>query len=500
MIEVYEETEAEQEWSRRKDVTGHEKDFSLLAKFVLERISFAACGRREVVCVRRCSGFWFVFNGKVYDRLDAERMGVLARRCLNRCYYRKRTKTGEEYEERLDPTTHTVQETLNAMVELRGVVSELEPDQDQDELVCESGRVDLHTGALRPHDATVFSTRMARVELPREAGPELAAARERWLAYLAALELGDATLGYIRRAFGYSVTGRGCEKAFFFLHGEKNTSKTTVLRLVQDVLGKTRSGGYSADTDCTDWLDNGPKNQGHTDSLMVVEGARLVFGDETGENARFHEARIKRAVGGSGSELPMSRKGEQGRSVPIRFGLWFSSNHLPYTQDNATQERLKLITHTKVVENPDPNFQARFLTPHMRQAILLWLVEAAGEYLKSGLGTEPPSVILAREEYALENDWFGTFLRERLGRKTNMWADATPLKATAINAECARWAKEMGIRTPVSPTKLPKMVERRTGVKGRMLHGCKVFDGLALRYDSEGFPREGVVDLELVQP
>lgn len=367
------------------DITGHQRDYAWIAALCLARINAASGAELGSCGVRRCSGLWFVFNGQVFERVDSEKMGTLIRPILNLCFFKQRQ--GENYTWRdLNPTSTSVSEVLQAMVSLPGVLSDAQPDQNEDELIVANGRVDLASGFISAHSAHVFATKMVKAELPLGTSPALEAAEKAWTAYLDSLELGAPTLEYLRRAFGYSLTGRGCEKAFFFLHGEKNTSKTTLLRLVMDVVGRTSQGGYAADTECADWLDKGPMGASHTDSLMGIEGARLVFGDETGENAKFNEARIKRAVGGMGSALRMSAKGEKGRDVPMRFGLWFSSNHLPSTSDNATQDRLKLITHTKVVENPDPSFQRRFVTEAMRAVILRWLVGAAGDYLKSGLG------------------------------------------------------------------------------------------------------------------
>lgn len=488
----------------RIDLGPHHENYTWIAKnAVLERVNTLRGVRRGELSIRFCSDFWFVFNGQVFERMTHRRMAALVRPLLELCYYTKAVGRGAQstfVPVDLNPTTHDVNETMAALEALPGVRSDLEPDQNTDELICASGRIDLRTGRVSPHSASVFATRMIPLELPGEQDEELSVARAAWSSYLEGLDLGAATLAYLRRAFGYAMTGRGCEKAFFFLHGEKNTSKTTLLRLVINVIGFTNGGGYAAETDCIDWLDRGPQNSTHTDSLMSIEGARLVFGDETPENARFNEARLKKAVSGGGATMRMSAKGEKGRDVPILFALFFSSNYLPYTGDNATQDRLKLVTHTKTVENPDPNFQARFMTPAMRQVVFRWLVDAASDYLANGMGQEPPSVILARQEYASDNDWFGTFLRERIGRKVNLWKGVEPLRASSIGSELARWAKQQGLRSVVSPNKLPKMVEARTGIKSRLLHGSRVFDGLALRFDNDGFPSEGVVDLELVEP
>lgn len=502
-IEDRAETQEDLDRAAGIDITGHERDYAWIADMCLGRMNQARGVSKGSVAVRRCSGFWFLFNGKVFERLDAERMASLIRPILNRCWFRKTIGPNNVVEVDLNPTSSTVNETLVAMISIDSVVSDVEPDQNEDELVVANGRIDLHTGKLRPHSADVFATRMVRIEFPEWDEFEMATRSVEWQSYLDSLDLGVPTLDYLRRAFGYSLTGRGCEKAFFFLHGEKNTSKTTLLRLVMNVVGRTSEGGYAADTDCNDWLDKGPQNASHTDSLMSIEGARLVFGDETGENARFNEGRIKRAVGGEGSALRMSAKCEKGRDVPMRFGLWFSSNHLPATQDPATQDRLKLIQHTKVVTNPDPSFQRRFMTEAMRQVVLVWLVNASRDYLKNGLGTEPLSVVVARGEYARENDWFGSYLQERLGIPRNLWqGHCAPLAASDIARDLTKWAQEVGMKRMMpSSNRLPKMVTQRLGMIPRKLNGRSVFDGIVLRvtYGPEGREENDQLnDVELV--
>ncbi len=487
------------------DLTGHKDDYAFIARAVLATLSTQLEAR--ALCVRRCSGHWFVWDGIGYNRVDDEGIGAKVRPILETCWYRelsraKNPNDAPSYHRRsLEPTSHTVRETLSAMLAVPGVCSDEQPDQNQDELVFDNGRVNLRTGELTPHTPEVFSTKRVSVAYPARYTDALAADERGWLAYLASLELEPLTLAYLRRAFGYAITGRGCEKSLFFLHGKKNTSKTTLLRIVMRVLGKTSSGGYAAETDCGDWLENrNALGASHTDSLIGVEGARVVFGDETGENARLNEARIKRAFGGSGSTLRMSAKGEKGRDVPIRFALFFASNHLPCSSDAATQDRLKLITHTRVVEKPDPSFIDRFLTPGMRQAVLCWLVTAASEYIEHGLGEEPQSVKDQRAEFARDNDMLGQFLRDRIGQRVNLWqSDSDMLRCSVISSELARWSKDNGSGFRVAPNRLPRMVAERTGFCLRTTRDkTKAFRELALLNDSDGLPAANVIPLTLV--
>lgn len=485
------------------DVSGHQHDYRYLARLLLVSLAHKVGAEPNAVCARYCSEQWFLWDGIAYRKLSHSSMASRCRPILDAAWFRVSSKDGVEKRQRLDPTSHTVNESLVAMQALPGVGSEVEPDQGRDDIVPLNGRIEMNAAEhkVTEHTPDVFATRRAPLEYPLESSPELEAARVRWATYLESIGLGDETLAYLHRAFGYALTGRGCEKAFFFLHGEPHTGKSTLVRLVMNVLGKTSDGGYAAETACNDWLaTSGPQSSGHTDSLMAIEGARLVFGDETGEGARFNERLIKQAIGGAGSTLRLSAKGEKGRGVPCRFGLFFASNHLPRTQDPGVVSRLKLIQFTRVIENKDPNFEENFMTPIMRQAVLMWLVEGCRSYLKNGLGAEPPSVVMQRAAFLEEQDWFKTALLELVGRPRNLWqGNAEALKASSLSGAIARWLRDSGQKQVPPPQNqlaarlrvyLPTLEAYRKG-------GSLYFRGLALRHDKEGYPVAELDDLEL---
>lgn len=472
----------------RTDVTSHERDYSWLAKHVvLHRMNTERGLKRGELSVRRCSAYWFVFNGKVFERLDPEAMGALVRPMLDRCSYRKKMGKKEDspiVDVDLNPTSGTVHEVLTALVAMPGVMSEDEPDQNEDELVCLNGRICLKTGKLSSHSSRVFATRMVKLEWPESDTAELCAARERWAAHLANLNLSPETLNYVHRALGYACTGRGTEKAFFFHHGVKDTGKSTLIYLAMNVLGHVRKGGYSSLTNPTEWLESRGDSSGHTDGLVGIEGARLVFGDEMPEVSRFNSARIKSNCSGMpDATMRLSAKKEKGRDVPIKWALFFASNWLPATQDKATQDRMKLIIHEHVVPNPDPDFQRKFMTPAMRQVVFQWLVEGARTYIAKGLGTEPASVIAHRAAYAEDNDPIGPFLQEMVKKVTGISAN---LRAGVKNSDLHRayveWAREHGMKATYGIRPFKRMVEERLGVKTYQVGGAAAFKGYCLAY------------------
>lgn len=467
-------------------VDGKERDFSWLARWVvLDRTNKALGLPSRAFSIRRRSGYWFVFNGKVFQRYETEEMAALVRPLLDRCTYQKLGKTGSYSTVRLEPTMGTMTEVLGALALLPGVRATQEPDQNPDELVCANGRLDLATGRLGPHSPDVFSTRILTVEWP-EPSDALAAARKRWDAHLASLRLSPETLAYVHRALGYACTGRGNEKAFFFHHGVKDTGKSTLIYLAMNVLGRMAEGGYAALTTTTEWLEQRGGANGHTDGLMGIEGARLVFGDEMPEVARFNSARLKATCSGmSSATLRLSAKGEKGRDVPVRWALFFASNWLPATQDKATQDRMKLIVHENVVENPDPNFERKFMTPIMRQVVLMWLVEGAQAYIAHGLGLEPASVQANRAAYVEDNDPIGPFLQDKVRRLSDHMATRMAgVKNSELHSAYVEWCKEHGIKAVFSIRAFKKLVEDRLGIQAYTLNGAQAFKGYCLSYQS----------------
>lgn len=440
--------------------------------------------------VRRTESRWFLYSGRVYEVVSEERLAARCRPILDRCYWEKTNpQTGDVTKVPVQPTKGYIGEALAALGALDGVWMTQEPDQNTDELLVANGRVQLATGELLPHSARVWATKMTDLDYQPELDEEMGEAAERWLAHLEALELGPDMVDYLQRALGSSITGRGTEKAFFFLYGKPHTGKSTLVFCAMDVLGKTTGDipGYCAQTNAEAWIESRtPGGSGHTDALMPIAGARLVYVDETPENCRFNSGLLKNCTNGMGAQnkIRLSAKKEKGFDAPTCFSLWFSSNHMPGTQDEGTLSRLKLIQHEKVIENPDPAFFRKFMTPAMRKVVLLWLIDGAQRYIAEGLTKEPAAIQANRAEYQADHDLVGMFLKECVE-----FAPMQRAKASELRMAYIRWAKLNEVKSIPSPTAWGKMLRERLtadpalGVEKYMKGGVLAFKGAGVKTD-----------------
>jgi putative DNA primase/helicase len=96
---------------------------------------------------------------------------------------------------------------------------------------------------------------------------------------------------YVRRAFGYALTGLTREHALFFAHRTGANGKSVLLSTVAGILGDYhRTAPIETFT-----AANGER---HPTDLAGLRGARLVSATETEEGRRWAESRVKQLTGG----------------------------------------------------------------------------------------------------------------------------------------------------------------------------------------------------------
>ena len=95
-------------------------------------------------------------------------------------------------------------------------------DRDKFLLNVENGTIDLRTGELGPHDPADFITKIAPVAFDPEAKCPTFLRVVNWITK------GDREfVNYLRRAFGYCLTGDTTEQVFFFVIGPGRTGKSS---------------------------------------------------------------------------------------------------------------------------------------------------------------------------------------------------------------------------------------------------------------------------------
>lgn len=203
---------------------------------------------------------------------------------------------------------------------------------------------------------------------------------------------------FVQRAVGYSLTGRGTEKAFFWCSGNSNSGKSTFLAMLQELLGE-----YACTTNASVFtrrrnLDGG---SGHTADLIPMVGCRVAVVDEL-YDAPFNTQLINLITGGG--SMSVSNKGEKPFPWKPRLALWLGSETEPSYDTNITgfRNRLRKIPFLATFAI-DPTFKARLLQPGVVLAALWWALEGLLLYDAAGLGS-CAAVKASTDTYAEEQD------------------------------------------------------------------------------------------------
>jgi putative DNA primase/helicase len=305
---------------------------------------------------------------------------------------------------------------------INGMLSQAKPhlavrledlDKDPWAINCQNGTLDLRTGRLKAHDPADLITKAAPVEYKPEADCP------RFYFFLKEVLVEDAVVAFVKRYSGYSATGITRERLFAILYGFGKNGKTTLIELLQDVLGD-----YATNADTETILAK--RHQGVGNDVAALKGARFVSAAEVEKGRRLAESKVKQLTG-SDTVTARFLFGEPFNFRP-EFKLWLSTNNKPVIQgtDDAIWDRIRLIPFTQRFEGSkaDPK-----LPEKLREelpGVFAWIVEGCLEWQEHGLG-EPESVAAATEQYRAEMDTLAAFLEDRCVVQKDLVAPATPL-------------------------------------------------------------------------
>ena len=129
-----------------------------------------------------------------------------------------------------------------------------------------NGLLDLKTGAIRPFEPTDYITHRSPVAYDHEAKCPT------FTHFLSETFNGDETLiDYLKAIMGYWLTGRTDRQEFYILYGEGANGKTTLLNVVNYILGEY-CGSLMVET-----LFEGRNGQQNGYDLASLLGARLAI-------------------------------------------------------------------------------------------------------------------------------------------------------------------------------------------------------------------------------
>lgn len=260
--------------------------------------------------------------------------------------------------------------------------------------------IELRTGRTRPPTADERVTRRLGVD-PGEGRPAL------WLETLDETLPPDA-IPWFRRFVGCCLTGHTRDHVFLFAFGVGRNGKSTVMRVVEKLLGTYWCGipAYG--------LVGRNSQQQHPEWLARLDGARLATVAELPDGVQWHGPLLKSLVSGDTMTARQMHRGSFDFSPVCK--LIVTGNEMPRIArvDLAFASRLVLLPfgNTFVGKDVDTTLPEKLAVELPR--ILSWALAGCREYLSDGLGDKPRSAVHAGTAYLDEQDPLPRWARECL--------------------------------------------------------------------------------------
>lgn len=270
-------------------------------------------------------------------------------------------------------------------------------DADPFTFNCANGTVDLRTGGLRRHNPADRLTKIAPVEYVE--GAECPA----WLRFLEEVLPDQELRVFLKRWFGWCLTGVVKHEILPVFYGTGKNGKSTLVNALLDILGDY---GQQAPQDLLV-----VKRREHPTELADLFGRRLVASAEPEENVRLNESLVKQLTGRERVRARYMR--QDFFEFEPTHKLLLLTNHKPIVQgsDDGIWRRLKVVPFE--VSIPEPK-QDKSLPAKLRAeypGILQWAIEGCLEWQREGLpGAQ--KIDAASDEYREEQDVIGAFFDE----------------------------------------------------------------------------------------
>jgi putative DNA primase/helicase len=333
-------------------------------------------------------------------------------------------------------------------------------DADPWKLSVKNGVIDLKTGELNPHSPSDFITKQSPVVFDSEAKCPL------WESFIgSAFNHDTEMIAYLKRIFGYTLTGSNELHDCFIHTGIGLNGKSTALSTIQKLLGTYAVSAHSSTI-------SQRQSGSMTNDIARLAGARFVNIGELPENARLCEQDLKGWVGGDKITARLLHK-EFFEFTPV-FKLHITSNFRPTLTDsgNGMFRRLKLISWKVSVapEKIDVDLPNK-LTSEL-SGILNWCLEGLKDYLANGINT-PLSVTEDVNSYRYEQDAIAQFLSEN-----TVIQEGYNTKSKDLYAAYTQWTLATG-RHALNTTRFGNAL-RTKDLKSHKSSGLIVYAGIAL--------------------
>ena len=243
----------------------------------------------------------------------------------------------------------------------------------------QNGVIDLKTNDFRPGQREDLITFRAGVSFDPDAKCP------NWLALIDTVTGGDETLKvYVERVVGYVLTGSVREEVMFVLYGTGNNGKSTFREALHKLMGD-----YATAADAGLLIERNASGTA-TPEIARLQGRRFVAINETAENDKLNEARVKFLT--SQDTITGRKLHENYVDFYPTHKTFLTTNHKPIVRnaDIGIWRRIHLLAFTVTIpqEAVEKDFLAKRLMPEL-PGILNWAVQGLAAYRREGLNPPP---------------------------------------------------------------------------------------------------------------
>ncbi|QBQ56232.1 hypothetical protein E3U44_18300 [Nitrosococcus wardiae] len=277
-------------------------------------------------------------------------------------------------------------------------------DADPYAFGVENGVVNLRMGQLRPPNPADYLTKYGHVVFQPEAQCP------RWEHFVLEVMGEDKELvSFLQRAVGTTLVAGNPDQVLLILHGQGANGKSTLLRIIQTLMGS-----YARAAENALFTVNRFQNQGGPrEDIVRLKDARMVLTTELGEGEILNEDLVKRMTG---DDTLTGRVPYGKASIEFRpqFTPWMATNHKPIIRgdDHAIWRRVKLIPFEQTFAGKKQDKGLSHALLQELPGILNWAIQGCLDWQKEGLNS-PQVVEEATREYRSEMDLLGEWLEER---------------------------------------------------------------------------------------
>jgi putative DNA primase/helicase len=338
---------------------------------------------------------WYFYDGRVWtpdDKLNRytfarELCSELARKCPEEPVKKSLTHAN---------TIADVIKVVGYDAGMKALVNEF--DSNQMLLNTQNGVVDLRSGSIRPHRYEDYFSQITSCGVGGDCPV--------WFEFLKRVTCGDDDLvAYLRRVFGYALTGSTKEHALFFLYGSGANGKSKFLEAIAGILNTYhRTAAMQTFIVAT--------NDQHPTDLAGLVGSRAVTASETERGRTWDENKIKTITGGDEVSARFMR-GDFFSYVP-QFKIIIAGNNKPKLKstDEAIRRRFNLIPFLATIPPEERDLDLGEKLKAEYAGILKWAIEGCLEWQRIGLAA-PAIVRDATDEYIKSQNVVSNWIEER---------------------------------------------------------------------------------------